>query len=145
MRKARAELFVERRKLVFYNLGALVLAFAVWWALIQFSSQGSKLYDYRAMVVLVTIVYAVMSVKTWEYFRRSPRLKLYDDGAELDHLGFWGWEDISAITPSAKGPIFILKAEGRDLSHAWKSRKSYSYEYNSENNLASVILRFRLS
>ncbi len=142
MRKTRAELFVEKRKLVLFNLAVLALAFSIWWVIIHYNSRVPNIYDFKGMVVIVTVFYALMSAKTWSHFKKSPRLKLFDDGVELDHLGFWRWEDISEIAPSAKGPIFFLKVGDRDVPKQSKKGKNYGYEYDTVNNTASVNFSF---
>lgn len=142
MRKPRAELFIERRKLVLYWLGSLALGFLIWWAFLQLNPRAPDANDFRDGAVIVGLIFCFITMNTWGFYKKSPHLKLYDDGVELGHLGFWRWDEIASIAPSGKGPLFLLNVAGRDVPKKWAKTNAYSYEYNAEKDQASVFFKF---
>lgn len=136
----RSEIYVDKRKLILYNIGIFLASFLIVPVLLYAKFDGNVI----ALAYMSLIAYMAFSCRSWVFFKKSLHLKIYDNGLEIKGLGFWLWEDVSCdfhFRPRS-GLGFLLNSKGRDFEKKPKNIASSFYFFDKETDDLKIKFQF---
>ncbi|MAQ71706.1 MAG: hypothetical protein CL565_05885 [Alphaproteobacteria bacterium] len=133
----RGEIFVDRRKVFFFNVGIILLGYVASLILNIFYYKSDYIFTY----ILTAIFYVVFTIKTWPLFFKTPHLKIFSNGLEIRGLGFREWKDIS-FRISEEIVFLSTCGFGKADKKIIKNSNPKKYEVDSKRNRLDIYFEF---